>query len=84
MQKSEGDAVEEKATLDLNIVQLETPELDFEMVHHCKHVPVFSGFLLHCGMNVSLYVQENKLSSKIEDLQCLSKVLEIRNEPVTK
>ncbi|KAJ4907522.1 shortage in chiasmata 1 [Raphanus sativus] len=56
LEKSEGDAVEEKATLDFNIVQLETPEMDFEM--------------------------ENKLSSKIEDLQCLSKVLEIRNEPV--
>lgn len=32
LQKSEGDAIEEKVTLDLNIVQLETPEMDFEMV----------------------------------------------------
>ncbi|KAL0710344.1 hypothetical protein Bca4012_017322 [Brassica carinata] len=31
LEKSEGVAVEEKAILDLNIVQLETPELDFEM-----------------------------------------------------
>ncbi|KAL0673594.1 hypothetical protein Bca4012_001575 [Brassica carinata] len=56
LEKSEGEATEEKVTLDLNIVQLETPEMDLEM--------------------------ENKLSSKIEDLQCLSKVLEIENEPV--
>ncbi|CAH8383611.1 unnamed protein product [Eruca vesicaria subsp. sativa] len=56
LEKSEGSAVEEKAILDFNIVQMETPEMDFEM--------------------------ENKLSSKIEDLQCLSKVLEIENEPV--
>ncbi|KAF8116779.1 hypothetical protein N665_0014s0043 [Sinapis alba] len=56
LEKNEGDAIEEKAILDLNIVQLETPEMDFEM--------------------------ENKLSSKIEDLQCFSQVLEIENEPV--
>ncbi|CAA7059596.1 unnamed protein product [Microthlaspi erraticum] len=31
MEKNCGDAIEEKATLNFNIIQLETPELDFEM-----------------------------------------------------
>ncbi|CAH2070249.1 unnamed protein product [Thlaspi arvense] len=57
LEKNDGDALEEKATLNFNIIQMETPELvDFEM--------------------------EENLSSKLEDLQCFSEVLEIENEPV--
>ncbi|KFK26850.1 hypothetical protein AALP_AA8G301400 [Arabis alpina] len=55
-EKNNGDVIEERATLNFNIIQLETPEMAFEM--------------------------ENMLSSKTEDLQCFSEVLEIENEPV--
>ncbi|VVB15691.1 unnamed protein product [Arabis nemorensis] len=55
-EKNDGNVIEEKATLNFNFIQLETPELDFEM--------------------------ENMVSSKREDLQCFSKVLEIENEQV--
>ncbi|CAH8279357.1 unnamed protein product [Arabidopsis lyrata] len=52
--ENDGDAIEDKAVF--NIMELETPELDFEM--------------------------EEMISSKREDLQCFSEVLEIENEPV--
>ncbi|ESQ43293.1 hypothetical protein EUTSA_v10015364mg [Eutrema salsugineum] len=32
LEKNDGDGIEEKLNLNLNIIQLETPELDFEMV----------------------------------------------------
>lgn len=53
LQKNDGDAIEEKATL--KFIQLETPELDFEMVllKRCKHIPIelVQPFIFHCEIN---------------------------------